>query len=149
MQAVSKPGVPGFVKFIAVLYYIGAGLIFFFGLGLTIFGISSLGVNSNIPESLALLGAFISLIGPFILIIGIVLLGLAVLYFFVGRGLWKGKNWARVLVIIFSFLGILGIIIALALGSVESAINGSFGAVINAVIGFYLIFNRRVREAFA
>jgi len=50
------------------------------------------------------------LTGGVIIALGIVLLGFGVLCFFVGRGLWNLKKWAKIIVLIFAILGIISII---------------------------------------
>jgi len=124
--------VPGGVKIISVLYYIGAflgvisGILFIFASGLI--G-SALGI-------LASLGYFA----------GIIFIGLGVFGFFVARGLWKGKNWSRIVAIIFASLGTLTAALSMIQGEIVSNI---FGLVINFAIGGYLLFSSKVKEAFS
>ena len=130
--------IPILIKILAVLYYIGAGFAVLGGVSLMF-----------LSGSITLLIPALAGLSAFGIIIGIVVLGFAALYFFVGRGLWKAQNWARIAAIILSFLGVIGVIVSLLLGYVESAVNSSFGAVINAAIGFYMIFNKQVKQAFS
>jgi len=147
--------VPVVVKIISVIYYISAAL---------------------------LLVAFILLIGGldfkflasiFILVF---LLGLAILCFFIGKGLWKGDSGAKIVAIIISILTIvitIALIIILSilskhfanpmndissLGNIQNILNifdirkfipkSIIFIVINAFIAGYLLFNKRVKEAF-
>ncbi|MGD9276902.1 MAG: hypothetical protein PVJ67_07055 [Candidatus Pacearchaeota archaeon] len=131
--------VPTGVKVIAVLYYIGAVLGIIFGL-LFLVGAGAIGsIASQIPV-LGALGAGLFIVG------GIILIGLGVLGFFVGRGLWKARPWARIVAIIFAVLGILMAIISMIQGSIASNI---FNLVIQLVIGGYLLFSNNVKQAFA
>jgi len=71
-------------------------------------------------------------VGLFILL-AILSLGLAVLYYFMARGLWNGKNWARITQIV---LSVLGLILALS----SFGIGGIFSLIINGLIILYLGF---------
>ena len=131
--------VPTGVKVIAVLYYIGAVLGIIFGL-LFFVGAGTIGsISSQIPI-LGALGAGLFVVG------GIILIGLGVLGFFVGRGLWKARPWARIVATIFAALGILMAIISMIQGSIASNI---VNLVIQLVIGGYLLFSNNVKQAFA
>jgi len=131
--------VPTGVKVIAVLYYIGAVLGVIFGL---LFLVGA-GLMGSIANQIPLLGA---LGGALFVVGGIILIGLGVLGFFVGRGLWKAKPWARIVAIIFAALGILMAVISMVQGNIASNI---FNLVIQLVIGGYLLFSNSVKEAFA
>jgi len=135
-MAAATAGVPVLVKVIAVLYYIGAALALIGGVAM-IFGSAALGtyMSAAIPggEALGVLGA-----GLFI-VVGIILIAFAVLDFFVGRGLWKAKKWARIVAIIIAILGVISAITSFAWVSL----------VIHALIGGYLIFSKGVKAAFA
>ena len=133
--------VPTLVKIISVLYYIGAVFIVIFGI-LLIAGagfISSLLSGFNIP----VLGAIGS--GLFI-VAGVVMLLLGILEFFIARGLWKGRNWARIFVIIFSIIGILWAVFGFIQGSF---MNSAISLVLSGLIGGYLLFSHGVKEAFS
>ena len=127
--------VPTGVKIISVLYYIGAvfelllGIALFFGAG---------ALKAKIP--------FLAFLGPFLIIGGIVLVGLAVLSFFVGRGLWKGQKWSRIVAIIFAALGVLLAIVGMIQGNIASNII-SLG--VSAAMGGYLMFSGDVKTAFS
>ena len=127
--------VPTGVKVISVLYYIGAvfeviiGILFFVGAG---------ALKAKIP--------FLAVLGPFLIVGGIILIGLAVLSFFVGRGLWKAQKWARIVAIIFAVLGVLFAVLGMVQGQVAGNI---LGLVISGAIGGYLWFSSSVKAAFA
>ena len=127
--------VPTGVKIISVLYYIGAVFEVIFGILLFV---GSGALKAQIP--------LLAFLGPFLIVGGIILLGLAVLSFFVGRGLWKGKKWARIVAIIFAVLGVL----LAVLGMVQGQVAGNVvSLVISAAIGGYLWFSSGVKAAFA
>lgn len=92
------------VKILAVLAYIDAAVTLLAGLAL-ILGGSVFGgiVGAMIPMSGILVGSMLS--GLFVLL-GIVAIALAVLDYFIGRGLWNHENWARILVIVLSVLSL-------------------------------------------
>ena len=127
--------VPTGVKIISVLYYIGAVFELIFGILLFV---GSGAIKSKVP--------FLAFLGPFLIIGGIVLVGLAVLSFFVGMGLWKGRNWSRIVAIIFAVLLALLSIVGMVQGQIASNI---VGLVINLAVGGYLLFSSDVKTAFS
>jgi len=131
--------IPTGVKIIAVLNYIGAGLLALFGLLAIVGG----GMFASVINEIPLLGV---LGGGIFIVVGIILIALAVLLFFIGRGLWKGKNWARIVEIIFAILGVIMAIVGMFSTGIASNI---VSLVFNGLIGGYLLFNTKVKEAFA
>ncbi len=129
--------IPVGVKIIAVLYYIGAVLALLFGI-LTFVGAGTL------QTALAAV-PFLAIFSGLIIVLGIILIGFGVLGFFIGRGLWKAQNWARILVIIFAALGVLMAIIAMVGGNIAGNI---VSLIINGLIGGYLLFSQKVKAAF-
>ncbi|MBI2124625.1 hypothetical protein HYT92_02425 [Candidatus Pacearchaeota archaeon] len=126
---------PTGVKVISVLYYIGAALELLLAIALFV-GAGT--IASKIP----IIGAIGS--GLFI-VVGVVLLGLAVLSFFVARGLWKAQKWARIVAIIFSALGVLMALLGMVQGQIGSNV---LSLVISGAIGGYLLFSKDVKAAF-
>ena len=140
--------VPVGAKIISVLYYIS----FSFSIFLII------GVFWIIIRNRMVIG--IGLIWPILILL--VSIGFAILLFFMGKGLWKGENWARMTAIVFSIIYILGYILIIVFGSIIFAVVGfSFsqllgaggvsvliGIAIQALIAGYLLFNKKVKEAF-
>jgi len=131
--------IPTGVKIIAVLAYIQAGFELVGGL-LFLFGAGAMGSVINQIPLLGMFGASL------FFILGIIFVGFAILSFFIGRGLWKLKKWARVLVIIFSFLGVLMAIISIIAGGIPS---GIFSLAVEGLIGGYLLFSKEVKQTFA
>jgi len=133
----AKKEAPTGVKVISVLYYITAFAYGLLGL-LLLFGSSIMGtIASQIPW-LALISA-----GLFI-VVGILLLGIAILIFFVGRNLWQLKSWARTVVLIFSGIGALSALIAVFQGDFGNIV--SLG--INIWIGYYLLKDKDAIKTF-
>ena len=133
-----QQSVPIGVRIISILYYIGTGALVIAGL-FFLFGAGLMGSIAEQIPLIATLGA-----GLFI-VAGILLIGFAVLSFFVARGLWKVRPWARIVVIIFSILGVLGAITGMIQGNI---LNNTFNLVINGVIGGYLLFSKSVKQIF-
>ena len=130
-----KNNVPGGVKVISVLYYIGAILAIIFGI-MFLFGAGAL---SSFPLFGAL-GAGLFVFASILMII------LGILGFFVGRGLWRGRNWARVVAIIFAVIGVVMAVSSMISGDVSGNL---FSFIFNVIVGGYLWFNGNVKRAFA
>ncbi|MBL7100910.1 MAG: DUF2127 domain-containing protein [Nanoarchaeota archaeon] len=134
----AKKQIPTGVKIIAVLSYIGAILGVLFGV-LFFIGAGAIKTKINQVDFLGFLGPTLFVIG------GIIFIGLGVIGFFVGRGLWKGQNWARIVAIVFAGLGILGAVTSMIKGDIASNISG---LIINSVIAGYLAFSKSVKATF-
>lgn len=128
----SSKQVPVGVKIISILYYIGAVISLISGIALIAGGSFLSGLYGGLFTGLAVVA-------------GIFMIALAVLGFFVGRGLWKGQQWARVVAIILAILGIISAISSLVQGAWSSIV----GLIIQIVIGGYLWFSKEVKKAFA
>tara|TARA_Y100000310_G_C20274525_1_gene619606 strand:- start:52 stop:498 length:447 start_codon:yes stop_codon:yes gene_type:complete len=134
-----KQSAPVGVKVIAVLYYISAVLGIIFGL-LLLVGAGTIGtIVSQSPFFEALGAAWLFVIA------GIIMIGLSVFGFFIGRGLWKARPWARIVAIILTALGILIAVILIIQGDLKDNI---LSLVINSIIAGYLLFNNNVKQAF-
>ncbi|MCF7834143.1 MAG: hypothetical protein K9L98_02180 [Candidatus Pacebacteria bacterium] len=130
--------VPLPVKILAVINYIIA-------VGVWISGIWAIFAGNILSRVMGQFFPPITTIGTAVfVVIGFIVILIGFVYFFVARGLWSGKNWTRILVIIISILGILV--------SIGSILNGNYDnfiiLVINLIIGYYFIFNKSVKEAF-
>jgi hypothetical protein len=135
----SMKQVPAGVKVISVLHYILAGILAISGV-LVIAGGGLIG---------AFLGTLISSIGTLgsalFVVMGIVILGFGVLNIFLGIGLWKGKKWARLVVIVFSAIGIVLYVISL-ISQINVMNIISLG--LDVFFFAYLTFSKKVKEAF-
>ncbi len=65
--------------------------------------------------------------------------------FFIGRGIWKGKNWARIIVIVFSAIGILFSLF----GAFARNTIAIIGLIVNIAIGGYLLLSKEAKSAFS
>jgi glucan phosphoethanolaminetransferase (alkaline phosphatase superfamily) len=116
--------------FLASILYLATAIIAFFYKNL----LTQL-PNFNIPE------AFVD---QAILTLGILFLVLSLLSLIIAIALLKRKNWARVFVIIFSFILIIGGVFSLIEGNYISSIN----LLINLIIAAYLLFSKKVKRYF-
>jgi hypothetical protein len=137
---------PTGVTILAVLEFLGAGLFALIGLLLLVgFGLLG-GAAGQAGESGGM--AFLMGLGA---VAGVLFLVLALIPLVVGIGLWKLKNWARILVIVFSILGVLsnlaGAVVPLMVGEPVSAVSSIIGLGVNGLILWYM-FQPHVKEAF-
>ena len=139
-QIESVKKAPVGVQIISVLYYIVAVLCGLLGL-LLIIGAN--GIVSFLISSSPELESIIT--GGLLIGMGVILIGLGVLAFFIGRGLWKLKPWARIIAIIIAVLGVALAVYAMVKNFVFMQI---IRIVVHAVIGAYLIFNKETKRAF-
>lgn len=135
------------VKIMSVFHYINAGFWAIFGLLIIIF---SKAVTSYLMSGVAnqvseLSTVDSSLVASILILAGIFSIGVGVLNFFVAKGLWELKNWARIISIILA---------ALVIVSTLYSIIGSFSWInfmrilIRAPIIVYLIFCKEAGKAF-
>ena len=155
-----KGQIPTGVKAISILFYIEAvmfgiimGLISFFT-----FLIIRKPLVTNIPELPEIALTPIPALDTFsqvIILTGIFFIGLGILYFFIGRGLWKGHKWARITAIIFTSLGILLGVISVVTSSVQGIVNTGYfiidiiEMIVKLVVVGYLIFSSKVKAVFS
>ena len=134
-----KGEAPTGVKVISILYFIGSAICLIVGL-LMIVGASFV---SGLLKSMPMMGAIGSAIFA---VVGVVALVIGALGAFIAMSLWKGKNWARIVAIVFAILGILG--------ALSNLVNGAFviGIIYLAIEGFiayYLISNKEAKAFFS
>ena len=133
----SKKEIPTIVKVISVLYFIGAFLNVIAGIGLLFLG-NMFGMpldDFGISMTLAMLT-----------VVGLFVIALGVFYIFVGKNLWRGKDWARTAAIIISSVSGLFYLV-----NMIYAID-FFAAVfliIDVAILLSLLFNKDVKKAFS
>ena len=129
-------GTPLGVKIISIYHYIIAALLAVFAI-LLLTGLSGVGVyemmgsafmDSGLAESMAITLAIVYIV-------------FAVLYFFVARGLWKLKKWAKIVAIVLAALGIVT-----GLNMTATAI---ITLIINVAIIVYLLFINEAKQAFS
>lgn len=122
---------PVIVRIIALLYYVGFALGIIGFLGILILGASKF----------SFLGTFASL---GVILMGIILI-LSFVCFIIGRGLYRGKNWARILQIVFNILTVVNLLFNF---SAKSNLITMVALLLNIIIIAYLLFNKKVKEAF-
>lgn len=131
--------VPVLVKAIAILEFIFSVLMIFIG----VIFITGASFASQLADSLGnstYVGAGV------LVVLGIVFILLGIVGLFVGRGLWKGQGWARIFVLVFSFLGVFAGIGGLTNGAFAM---GIFYLVLYGLLIAYFMFNERVKRAFS
>ena len=131
--------VPTGVKILAVFYYIGAVFSVLLAI-LLLIGASFIDTIAQSIPVLALIG------GSLFIVVGIVYLVFGILGLFIGRGLWKGKNLARIFVIIVSIFWFVAAIMMIFNSSLW--VSGIVNLLISGLIGCYLLFSKSVKEAF-
>lgn len=122
------------VKIISILGYIGAGLSILGGI-IMLFGGTF--VASYFTMGGAQGAAFV---GALAIVMAIVMIAVGIFGIFVARGLWHHKNWARIVIIIFSVLGVIS--------SLFSLPGGIIGLIINGAILYFLAFDKTVVSLF-
>ena len=132
----SRREMPLGVKIISILYCIGSAF-------LILGGIVSL-VSSQVIVDAIKTQMNVTVSTGLLMMIGGLFILLAVIGFFIGRGLWKGKNWARLTAGIIAIIAVLGAINSIILGSIPSI----FGLVLHGVIAWYLLFSKQAKRAF-
>jgi hypothetical protein len=154
----SKSGkeMPFGVKIISVLVYVMSFILLISGLAL----LFSAGVFLSSEDAVKVVSKMIEDVSgsttistqlatslPYIIGFGGVLaLALTLLFFFTARGLKEGKNWARVLVVILFSLWFIGAVADILRGDI---IRNLPDAIIDGVVAGYLLFNRKVQDAFS
>jgi len=122
------------VKIYAILAWLGALFCVIGGLVIIVGG----GILGSLDAAFGT-GVMGGIFGALGVVLGIFMLALAVLEVFVGIGLWKHQNWARIVTLVFSALGVLSIlsldIIGFVIGGLgvwlfgfEKTVVGLFGA---------------------
>jgi|SRR3989344_5716486 len=122
------------IKILSILFYISGFVELIFGL-LLFSGIKN--VLNNTVSFTSLISGFITLFGVILLIFGLISIILA-------TGLWKGKNWARIVTLIFTILSIIGILSSILQGKFSNLIS----LTIEILIVYYLLFNKDVKTFF-
>lgn len=128
---------PGWVTFVAVMEFIGAGFALLGGL----FAMLAGSVIAAAFESG--LGEFGDFVAGFIVVLGIILIGFGVLAIFVGIGLLKGRAWARITAIV--------LIILSAAFSLISLVTGDFTSIVSLAVDglmLYALFNPQTKAWF-
>ncbi len=131
MVALAAVPRPTGVAILAILGFLGSAAFILFGIG----GLVLSAFLEGILNSAGIGGLVGAVAGLVVAIISVGILFLGLIYLLLSWGLWSGKNWARIIWIIFSILGLLG-----ALGSIAGGapVFGIFSLVIDVLIIYYL-----------
>jgi len=124
------------VKIISVFEFIGAGFCIFFGL-LLLFGgqfLLAMLPLADMPQVPA------ALLGSAIVILAIIMVAIGIITVFLAKALWDHKNWARIVFIIFSSIGVLAALLSLP--------SGILGLILHGIIVYFLGFNKDVVAVF-
>ena len=98
---------------------------------------AQLGVSQSMLSSSSLSVLFISL--------GLAIILMSVIELLVGWGLWRCKQWARIVTIVLMIFGVVNSIGEIAHGRL---FGGVIGLIISAGIAIYLSFSREVQNSF-
>ena len=154
--------VPLGIRIISILNYIAAVICLLLSIFFVFLGVVFL-TDKSIIQSLKSAGFPFptTYLAPIMIVIAILMLVGAVLSFFIGRGLWKGQNWARIVEIVFSAIGIVIGIISLAselfdmfsnptgiANMLSNFVTNLLGLLINALVAGYLIINHEAKRFF-
>jgi len=81
---------------------------------------------------------------PGLFIMGLIFIICSIITFFIARGLWKLKNWARITVIVLSVLMAVSAFFSILQGDLSQL----FGLTVNVIVAAYLVFSEDVKRAF-
>ncbi len=129
-----KGKAPVFVKILSILYFINAAMSV---LGAIIVIVSFRSFEQYFPA--------VSLGGYFL---GGVLIALGILSLAIGWGLWKGKNWGRILLVILAVISVFGSLYFTITGGIVGLPSFIIILVLNGAIVGYLMFNKKSKEFF-
>jgi len=140
-------GVPKLVKVISILYYIISvltivtGIVLFFGgiIGgnyIARFGIDEIlkyGAELSASDAWA-----VPLLTSSLIVGGIIVIALGIIELLIGRGLWRGRSWARYVAIAIAVLGFISALFTIDI----------IALIISGMVGGYLWFNKNVKLSF-
>lgn len=143
---------PMAIKIISIIFYIFAAFSIAGGILIMLGGaagsaiLATLGVDkvmSLVPGAsieTIILGAGLLTV---LIFVGILSILLGILEIFLGRGLWKRQKWAYIITVIFIILEFLKALFGILITPASIV-----GLIIYGVLGYYLIFNHRVKDYF-
>lgn len=137
---------PGLVRAVAIIGLIGSGLSLLFGILATAGGFLFSTLGKSLSSGVPFMGTLGQAGGTMFFIMGIFLILLSPLFFIASRGLWKGKNWARMFFACFGAIQVISFIIALV---TTHKLNGIVSAFFAIAIATYLLFSSKVKSAFS
>lgn len=133
--------VPEGIKILAFLFFAGALISFAFGGFMFSFadGLNTMDTDLMASANLDQVNSWI------VILIGMLLIGIAVFEYFLGRGLLKGRGWTRIVIGILAVLGIISAI--MNFGNAMYA-SGFFGITTNGVVVWYLFVSDESKKFF-
>ena len=136
--------VPVSVRIISILFFVVSVVLFF---STIVYVYNFFLVTAPLPVSDGL-SVDVSSAGGMMLAVmipGVILfMGIAILSFFIGMGLWRGKNWARIAALVLSLLIVLSSIVGIIYGKM----NNIFGLILFLIVARHLWFNERLKAFF-
>jgi len=145
-----KKEVPKEVELIAVLNIIGSIFLILIGIFLVIIKFIPVAEPQLMPDGGISFSFFSFILGMFsqtFLTLGLVFLPLGIFNLFVSIYLRKGRNWARICMIILMFMGVIGSVVSSIMGG--DIVSKILGLIVPGLFGGYLLFNKKVKEAFS
>jgi hypothetical protein len=132
------------VKLISIYFYASAIILtIFIGIHLLIF----LPIGLKNPGNVDGLDIFIGYLFWALLPLVMASVPIAILSFFIGRGLWNGGWWARIVAIIPLFLGSIFFVDRL-ISNFDRTSWFLIPLIINLIVIIYLFFNKKAKEYF-
>jgi hypothetical protein len=137
-QPVTAKFIPWPIKLLSVLNYFFTGLAWLSGIWFIFLG-DQVGrfLARFVPQAEALGPIFFGVLGIICIVVGFG-------YFFVARGLWKGKKWTKTLYIVISAMGVISAILSVIDGKYLSLIS----LALYTLLFWYLLFNQTAKDAF-
>ena len=144
-----KNEVPALVNILAVLNIISSILLILLGIFLIIikFIPSEPQVMPDGGISFSLLSIISGAFSQTLLTFGLIFLPLGIFNLFVSIYLRKGRNWARICMIILAVVSAVTLIVSSIMG--RDIISNMLSLIMSGLIGGYLLFNKKVKEAFS
>lgn len=143
-----KSKAPLGVKIIGIVGFVLAGILILAGLVSLILGLAYLKNSSgiNLPADFPkeFIGAFSGNLALGFILFGIIITILAIVFYIVSKALLKGKNWARIVIITFSILGIISDFVDIYNTNYSAIIS----LLINILVVVYLSISKPVKRFF-
>jgi hypothetical protein len=117
-----KPTRPGWVTFVGVVDFIGGGAGILIGLVVAVAG----------SAFAAAFGGLGTLFSGLLAVLGVIIIVLGILYILLGVQVLKGRNWARIVNIVFAILGLVGAVFSIA--------RGNFGSIVSLALDGLIVF---------
>jgi hypothetical protein len=144
-----KIRIPLGLKIIAILTYVKAFFLILGGIGLFLGGIISSAIvgSLGIDKILQMMGEATGSLSPEVTVFilsslilgGVLVIIFGIIAWYIGRGLWRGRNWARVVVIVL-----------MAIAFIEGLVGFDLATLIfSGIVGGYLWFNKDVQKYYS